>query len=497
VSETHWDRLVSTALVGTERKPVPPAVVDAVGALVGGDLAAGSQELVLLTAAGVLASFRRAGIVTDRRTPVPRPAAVVDDRPEPSPGAVQLLELLVDGQSGVAGSTSGLIAGWLRRCASTGRQVPAALLPRLLSAATIEAQIRPALLEAGGPRLTWLAAHNDAWAWAVDDPTAEPTDTDVLAQAWTTGTGDSRFSALGALRTIDPAAAVELLAATWSGERANDRARALGALRAGLGPGDEAFLEAALDDRAASVRTAAAGLLAALAGSRLGQRMATRLRPLVRGRGSLRKRLEVDFPPEPDAAARRDGIVDAGAPAGTGPRAWWLIQLVAATPLSFWSDELGLPPGEVLALASQREVHDGLARAAVAQPGSAPWAIELLRVRPEAPLLQVLAPEQARAALPSVLAQCKDPAVPAALASVPGPWSAALSGAVVTRLRALKNVVAVEAALPHLAAAAEPSIAPMLQEWISATRDDDRRRRLVRQVAHAVSIRHAIAQELT
>lgn len=496
--ETDWDMLISAALVGIERRPVPPTVVDAVGALVGGDLGTESEELKLLTAAGVLAAHRRAGLVTHHGVAAPREVTEVDARPEPSPAAVQLLELLVDGQAGVTGSTSGLVAEWLQRCARTGRQVPAPVLPRLLTYATTMPEIRPSLLEAGGPRLTWLAARNEHWTWAAEHaPGGLGTDEEDLGERWATGTGDERFAALDAMRVRDPVATLEVLVATWSGEKATDRARAVKALGCGLGSADEPFLESALDDRSASVRVAAAELLTTLPGSRLGQRMAGRLRPLVTLGGRLRKKLEVDYPAEPDGAARRDGIVDTDAPARTGPRAWWLIQMVGATPLAFWSDELGLAPGEVLRLAGQAEVRRGLTRAAVGQRANVEWAAELLEYQPEASLLGLLPPDQARAALPSVLERCKEPQVASVLASVPGPWSPTASRTVVSRLRAMKNTVAVEQALAPLAAATDHAIGPAIEAWIDASSGDERRRRLVRHVAHTVSIRHAIAQELT
>ncbi len=89
----------------------------------------------------------------------------------------------------------------------------------------------------------------------------------MARDTWRTGGRAERRAWLTALRQRDPAAARELLAAGWDTETGADRAELLGVLGARLGPGDEPFLETALDDRKQAVRQAAAGLLARLPGS--------------------------------------------------------------------------------------------------------------------------------------------------------------------------------------------------------------------------------------
>src|SRR5439155_3057610 len=89
------------------------------------------------------------------------------------------------------------------------------------------------------------------------------------------------------------------------------------AMRSGLSPGDEPLLERALDDKRKPVRDAAAKLLARLPSSAFAHRMITRVAALVSyqpaSKGLLRKKasaLTVTLPSgEPDAAAKRDGLV--------------------------------------------------------------------------------------------------------------------------------------------------------------------------------------------
>jgi hypothetical protein len=494
--------LVAAAVVGTERKPVPSTVVAEVAGLVGAEIAGGADELTLLATAGALAAYRRTGLTVEHGDPAAPPApADPDPRPLASPAATQLLELLLEGHVRVAGGPVDLVREWLERCAASHHRPPAPLLPVLLHLGERNRDLRPVIVAAGGPRLTWLAAHNATWSWAIIPGSRGPAgggfaDAGDRGEVWRTGEAGVRMGWLREVRAVDPAWALGLVDETWGGETAKDRAEIVGVLRAGLGMGDEAFLEAALDDRAAGVRAAAAELLAGLPGSALAGRMTERLRPLVAvGGGRRRRTLEVGLPDDPDPAARRDGIVDQGAPAATGRRAWWLIQIVGATPLRFWA-ELGLTPGDTVHLAAdQPELVLGLVRAA-GQQRDGEWAGELLKVRSDPALLRVLPPEAAHAALGSVLGRCGDAAVAGLLAAVPRPWPPGPTQTVIARLVACRNAVAIEQALPHLAAAGDPATGAAVERWIDSLGPHDRLRHQLRGVAHALSIRQTIAQEL-
>jgi hypothetical protein len=531
-----WDRLVSVALVGTERKPPPAAALARIAALVGlpedhadpedtagagtttttgaasTTLERTSGELAVATAAGIVAAYRRVGLVVDHSDGGLPDAAPTDERPEVSATAAQLLALLLEGHVRVLGGPTELVVDWLARCEAGGRRPPARLLPALLDHATRALALRPAVAAATGPRGRWLAAQNPLWSWAADDPanttdpanTADTTDTPNRPgssrrasddEVWRTGAPGARLAVLAARRATDPAGARALVEETWSGETAKDRAQIVEALRTGLSGDDEAFLDERLDDRAPSVRAAAADLLATLPGSRLAQRMTDRVRPLVTHR---RKRLEIALPDPPDAAARRDGIADTGAPPATGRRTWWLIQLVGATPLTFWTGELGLSPADAIERTDQHELVEGWVLA-TSRPGNADpaWARELLRVAPDPRLLRALPDDHARDLLPLALERATDPAVAGLLVATPAPWPALLSRWVVHRLRANKNAVSLDRSLTRLAAAGDAEIIPDLERWIDELRLHDRLRTTLRDVAHTLSIRRTIAQELS
>lgn len=482
-----WEELVSAALVGTERRPFPLERLREITGDALPDIA--EAEGQVLAAAVVVDGYRRAGRVPERR-PAGEALATAPphDRPACSDTAAQLLALLLGGMVGVAGGGDALVQAWMEACAAARQRPPDAMLATLLDLGTATPRLRPAIAAAVATRGAWLGSVNAEWAWVVGAGEAPPD--------YATATTAERVALLVELRGRDRAAARELLASTWASEPAADRAALLGALAPGLEDDDEPFLEDVLDDRAGSVRAAAADLLDRLPRSRRAARMAGRARALVGVEGRFRRRLVVRLPEELDASARRDGITDAREK-GTGLHAAWLAKIVASTPLAVWESHLGLPPAEAVAKAAADapELVAAWERAAVAQRDEQ-WALALLRHHPSAALVGVLplpaahryAAEALRASTPP------DPRFFDALA-VPGPWDAALSRLAVERSRS-----APPATLPRitvaLAGRLDPTALPLVEEWIEEVADE-RPRRDVRALAHALSIRATIAQEFS
>ena len=526
-----WRDLLSAALVGTARRPAPAlgdlgVVVepgpDAVGPppehrSPGADGAGGPAGL--LASAAVLAALRRAGHRPEeapRRLPVP---AGADARPACSAPAVDVLELILSGEVPIPGGVALLARQWLDGAARAGCRLPARLLPRLLDLGSTASDLRPGVGAVAGPRGRWLAGHSERWSWAA----AEPVDAGEGAGArFATASRAERVALLDAVRTADPARGRDLLAGSWAGEPAAERATLLAGLAAGLSADDEPFLEAALDDRSAAVRQVAADLLGRLPSSRRSARMAERLRPLVTTSGIRGRTLVVGRPPEPDAAARRDGIADA-APSGMGVSAWRTLQLVAGAPLAFWADHLGRDPVGVVALAAgagesgaasatpvlaggQRvapanPVLLGLEQAVAAQAGRSDpaWAAALFASRPTPVVLGALPPAGAATVLARRLEEglAPGPAAAALLAACPGPWPETLGDAVLDRYRQLGAKAALElpAALPVLADRLAPSALPLVETWAFALAGDQGLRRRVQTLGHALSLRAVIQRE--
>ncbi|MDF6019287.1 DUF5691 domain-containing protein [Streptomyces sp. JH34] len=377
-----WEDLVTSALLGTDRRPVRTEGGSAV------------SPSALLDAAAAHTVRRRAGLrpATGAAPPVPAPA---DHRP-PLPAAARrrLAQLLADrsappggGRRGAAPDLTELIPQWLASARAHGYRAPAELLPALLDAARARTDLRPHVLAFAGPRGLWLAGLNPEWRFALRASSRharrpDTTDPEAVRQLWEEGLFAERVAVLDALREQDPGGARALLTSTWSSERAEDRLMFLDSLRAGLSGDDEGFLEEALADRSRNVRSTAAELLSALPGSALARRMADRATSCVnpdRTGGAVS--IAVEAPHECDAAMQRDGVVPAP-PSGRGERSWWLGQLVEATPLGVWRERFGgRPAHELVALPVADgwagDLHAAWCRAAVRQRDP-DWARALL-----------------------------------------------------------------------------------------------------------------------
>ncbi|MFB7326801.1 DUF5691 domain-containing protein [Streptomyces sp. NPDC056190] len=377
-----WEELVTTALLGTDRRTPP------------GGAPGRTAPVALLDAAAVQTVRRRAGLRPAPAARRPEPAPEDPRPPLPAAAARRLAVLLADrpgaagGRRGTAPDLMELLPQWLAAANAHGYAPPPEALPALLDAARGRTDLRPPALAFGGPRALWLAGLNPDWRFALraapgaGAAQSGSEDADRVRELWEEGLFAERVALLASIRAHTPAAARELLADSWATERAEDRLMFLDSLRTGLGPDDEAFLEQALSDRSRNVRSTAAELLSALPGSALAARMAARARSCVavdHTRGT--PTLVVEAPHECDSAMERDGIAPK-APAGRGERSWWLGQLVEAAPLGTWPGRLGgRTPREIVALPVadgwQGELHAAWCRAAVRQR-DARWARALL-----------------------------------------------------------------------------------------------------------------------
>ena len=228
---------------------------------------------------------------------------------------------------------SGHLQEWIAAAAGAGQRVSDEYLPRYLSYFERRNDLPEHFYDVLGKRGCWLARQNENWAYAVlPENDAE----------WELASLPARLHYSRRLRAADPSRGRALVESVWKSESAENRSRLIAAFEVNLNLSDEPFLEAALDDRANSVRSIAATLLARLDGSAYQQRMIERAKPLIRigwKKQALGRKLMIDvaLPEAVDESIIRDGI-PSERPDGTKLEAgeYWLWAIAAKLSAAFW-----------------------------------------------------------------------------------------------------------------------------------------------------------------
>ena len=364
-----WQALLSAALLGVERQSLRLVQTDHALDAVLQQIDPSDRERQLLSVAGVITLWRRAGQQPGSAGAAPSEPCELDDLPRCSSRCGHHLRLMLDRQFESA------LPEWLTAMAGAGKRVPEEYLPELLELGHMQPSLRPLVLPVLGRRGHWLAAQNPDWCYAaLRDPNT----------VWETGEHGERLFLLRQMRAQDPSRALDLLASSWKEESAPDRISFLGTLATGLGMADEPFLEAALDDRSKEVRRTAAELLAQLPGSRLVQRMIERAKSLLTFKQG---RIDVTFPAQHSKEMQRDGI-EPKPPAivrKMGEKAWQFMQIISAVPPAYWSQIFGKPPRSLIRASGKSEwqlsLLEGWALAAQRHL-DADWAEALLEAWP-------------------------------------------------------------------------------------------------------------------
>jgi hypothetical protein len=452
-----WRLALTTALLGSERQQQVlmadgPAGEVLVRLYPQGVLPAESEtrSRALLNALSMLALYRKAAQPAQHGVALPEPCQADETAPA-SVVAAGHLRQIIDAKD------AALLREWLSLAAASARRCPPVLLPRLLDAAAQNNETDPYLATVLGRRGNWLAGMQEPWR-ALLAVTQHDTQADAVRD-WEEGSSDARRAALHYLRTVEPDAARERLAAVFADEAAAVRAALLAMLSEGLSARDEEFLEGCMSDKSQEVRQRAAELLSQLPGAAFNQRVQARAGSwlLFRSKSGLLSRLggkkgelEVLLPEVWGAAWTRDGLSEKP-PRGKGAKAWWLEQTLSYIAPQHWTQQWNLSAAECLALIEGHEWRDailgGWLQATLTQR-DAEWAIALLdnagsdkaiaemRVR----LCQVLEPARRERYFIVSLNACRSEALLELLLVLPalgGPWSDALSSAVLKAWREL------------------------------------------------------------
>lgn len=341
-----WTQMLKRAVVGTTRQggPLPdlPAELAALLPQAAADAHAGELATRLLTAAGLLALWREAG---RRPTPLESDATARDAAPQLpaqpcSAAASALLRRLLAGEYAAA------LAVWLDQARGYRQAPPPVLVPALLDALTRRPELQATGAAVTGDLGAWLARRNPAWRWVLSarDDAADPLPPRRL---WDEGAPTERLTWLRLARRLAPADARAAVETAWPAEAAKFRAQILEVLATAPDPADEAFLEAALDDRSKLVRSVAAEALGRLPDSALQRRLQRATLELV-DLEPASGRVLLTFPESFPEAWARDGIEEK-APPGMGQRAWWLRQMITRLPPERWTRAWEREPRQILA----------------------------------------------------------------------------------------------------------------------------------------------------
>jgi Family of unknown function (DUF5691) len=440
-----WHELVKVALVGTERQAVKLTSLDNQLGEVLNKLDIKDKEGSLLSAAGAIALYQKAGKLTlpDEQQPLsescePEELSVCSFR------AGQYLAQIISGER------ANLLPEWLAVATTAKKLAPPRYLPELLTLGQKQRNLRTAILPVLGKRGLWLAAQNPDWNYFFSNNTVE------IGQK---NNFESRRLLLARQREKDPIEALEQLKATWKKESADEKAGLLQVLETGLSINDEPFLEAVLDDKRKQVRNIAAKLLVKLPESRLVQRTIARVRPLIQLSGNS---LQITLPQKCSPDMTRDGIDESVYNAALGEKAGWLLQMVSDVPPSLWCDTWGKTPKEILQAVNGNEweklLLEGWAIASTRSQDRA-WAEALLAVigkfrhgylvkieQQIEGLLRILPSDRALAAILQTLLQYQNkllnlqhPAL-AMLTVNPYPWTEKISKIVLLNIRQVLEV---------------------------------------------------------
>ena len=235
-----WAELVSVALVGTDRRPLPGDGFP-LGAADPGQAAA-DPALELLSRAAVAALARRVGAPPERFDGGLPPAAPADPRPLLPEPARHRLRAILD-------SYPKYLPEWLEAVRAAGYRVPAGFFPPLLDLGRTNTLIRADLALVLGPPGRWLATATGTWKYLLREAREQLDERD-----WSGQDPDARIAYVAGLYLRDPAGARRLIQTSWPRERVPVKLGLLALLTTHPDPADLPFVEALVNDPSKQVR---------------------------------------------------------------------------------------------------------------------------------------------------------------------------------------------------------------------------------------------------
>ncbi|MFY9226228.1 MAG: DUF5691 domain-containing protein [Blastocatellia bacterium] len=285
-----WQDLISTALIGTQRHQNEISINSSsenLNSLLTQINVSNDTEQKLLSLAVTLSVYQKTGQLPSKTTLNKLEPADLDDLPVCKAAYAVLLQTL-------GGKHRNVFPEAINLLAKLGKRVPPDMLFPLLEYGKVLEDSHPTIRQIIGKRGQWLASLNPNWKYAQTPISTETS----IEERWKTGDRYIRIELLSNLRKTNPDQARDLLLTSWKQESADSRLRFISVLETNLSDDDEAFLEAALDDRSKDVRIRATQLLACLPNSQFQARMQQYARSFIQLKVQKKKIiLEIEVPP--------------------------------------------------------------------------------------------------------------------------------------------------------------------------------------------------------
>lgn len=317
-----WNNIITTALLGTGKKPLLPEDLPADLLPAANIILADKQqdqETHFLQLASLVLNYRQSGVMPLHKEGVALPLCLPEERPYCNTSAVYALQDALDMD------LLPLVSFWLECCNKAQQVAVPECIPTLLDIAVAQKRIRNLAVAACGNRGQWLGRMNTYWQFPLANSNEE---------LWQTGTPEERRQVLQEIRREDAGAAREWLQQTWPQETATVKADLLKVLKINISADDAPWLESLLQEKSQKVKDEVWALLKLIPSSSIVRSYWRILQEVIPADEYSQERVSLSLPL--DKAITDSGIATLSNEKNMSDEAFILYQLISYTPVSYW-----------------------------------------------------------------------------------------------------------------------------------------------------------------
>jgi hypothetical protein len=341
-----WNKIIHTAMMGTDKKMIGTEELSSTLAEATAVITENTtidKEEKFLQLASLTYNYRQCAVLPLKKETITIEQAPAEEKQYCDPAAMQVLKDILFEES------QSLLQLWLTACAKANRLVSPEMIPSLFAIGKQYKQLRAAIAPCTGKRGEWLCQFNHEWNFSVSQSQEE---------LWNTGTTDQRKVVLTELRSADPAAARALLEQTWAQEDAATKVSFLEILSINVSNDDLVFLESLQNEKSKKVKEEALKLLKQIPSSALVQQYMNVLQKAVTIKtekallGMMSKTsLSFQVPADIDPVIFKSGIEKLSSNSKEFSDDEFIIyQLIQFVPPTFWEQQLGKSPQQIIEL---------------------------------------------------------------------------------------------------------------------------------------------------